>query len=279
MRLSSDWYGKGDVRLTKVVRRGPHHDLYEYSVKVILAGEFASCYLTGDNSSLVATDTMKNTVYGLADKHEFNSPEQFGQILSKHFVTNNKHISSARAEIAETRWERLATASGLHEHAFQIAGSGVRTATVVTTQDGKVDTMGGISGLKVLKTTKSGFVGFLRDEFTTLPDVTDRIFATTIDAVWTYTGPTDYNASFAAALEELLRVFGEHDSLAVQQTIYAMGEAMLARDPALGEVKLTMPNQHRIPFNLEPLGRKNTNSIFVTTSEPFGLIHGTISRD
>ncbi len=279
MRLSSDWYGKGDVRLTKVVRRGTHHDLYEYSVKVILAGEFASCYYTGDNSSLVATDTMKNTVYALADKHEFNSPEQFGQILTKHFVTNNKHISSARAEIAETRWERLITGNGPHEHAFQVAGSGLRAATVVTTQEGRVETAGGISGLKVLKTTKSGFVGFLRDEYTTLPHVTDRIFATTVDAVWTFAKPGDYNQSFATALEVLLHVFGEHDSLAVQQTIYAMGEAMLARDPALGEVRLTMPNQHRIPFNLEPLGRKNTNSIFVTTSEPFGLIHGTISRN
>jgi len=279
MRLSSDWYGKGDVRLTKVVRRGTHHDLFEYCIKVVLTGDFAVCYTHGDNSPVVATDTMKNTVYALADKHEFNSPEQFGQLLTKHFVTNNKHVISARAEIAETRWERLRKANGPHEHAFQIAGSGVRTATVLTTQDGRVETTGGISGLKVLKTTNSGFVGFLRDEYTTLPDVTDRIFATTVDASWTYIGPTDYNTSYAAALEELLRVFGEHDSLAVQQTIYAMGEAMLARDPALGEVKLTMPNQHRIPFNLEPLGRKNTNSIFVTTSEPFGLIHGTISRD
>ncbi len=172
-----------------------------------------------------------------------------------------------------------ATPNGPHEHAFQIAGSGVRTAIVSTTQAGKAETSGGISGLKVLKTTKSGFVGFLRDEYTTLPDVTDRIFATTVDASWTYIGPTDYNASYAAAVEELLRVFGEHDSLAVQQTIYAMGEAMLARDPALGEVQADDAQPTPIPFNLEPLGRKNTNSIFVTTSEPFGLIHGTISRD
>ncbi len=279
MRLSSDYYGKAAVRFTKVVRIGSLHTLYEYSVKIILTGDFAACYTAGDNSSLVATDTMRNTVYALADKHEFTSPEEFGQILTKHFVTINKHVSSARAEIAATRWERLSTASGPHEHAFQVGSTSLRTATVLTTQDGQVETSGGISGLQVLKTTKSGFLGFQRDEYTTLPEVTDRIFATTINAVWSFTRPADYNASFNAAVEELLRVFGEHDSLAVQQTIYVMGEAILARDPALSEVNLSMPNQHRIPFNLEPLGRKNTNSIFVTTSEPFGLIQGTISRD
>ena len=223
---------------------------------------------------------MKNTVYGLADKHEFDSPEQFGQILTKHFVTNNKHVSSARAEIAETRWERLATANGPHEHAFQIAGSGLRTATVVTTQDGKVETVAAASaGSRSSRRPNRGSSAFSATSSRRCP--TSRIASSQQPSM--RRGLTEARRtttqSFAAALEELLRVFGEHDSLAVQQTIYAMGEAILAREPSISEVKLTMPNQHRIPFNLEPLGLKNTNSIFVTTSEPFGLIHGTISRD
>jgi urate oxidase len=189
-------------------------------------------------------------------------------------------VATAQADIAETRWQRLDDAGKPHNHAFQIAGSGQRTASVLATQAGVQSVAGGIRGLQVLKTTNSGFVGFLRDQFTTLPEVTDRIFATTVEAVWTFSEiGADYNQTYETALTELLRVFGEHDSLAVQQTIYAMGEAILARDSAISQVQLTMPNQHRIPFNLEPLGMTNTYSIFVTTSEPFGLIHGTISRE
>lgn len=279
-RLSVNYYGKADVRLTKVVRQGELHSLYEYNVKILLTGDFAKCYTAGDNSQVVATDTMKNTVYALAAQHDFDSPEQFGQILALHFLTNNSHVESAQVDIAETRWQRLDDAGKPHNHAFQIAGSGNRTAHVLATQAGVQKVAGGIRGLQVLKTTRSGFVGFLRDQFTTLPEVTDRIFATTVEAVWTFSAVVaDYNRTYETSLSELLRVFGEHDSLAVQQTIYAMGEAILASDGAISDVRLTMPNQHRIPFNLEPLGMANTNSIFVTTSEPYGLIHGTISRE
>jgi urate oxidase len=279
-RLSNDWYGKGAVRFTKVVRNGSRHELHEYNIQIVLTGEFTVCYTHGDNKPVIATDTMKNTVYALANQHDFDSPEAFGKILTQHFIDRNAHVTSARAEIAATRWARLDDHGKPHEHAFQIAGSGVRTAMIMTKRNEPQLVQGGLNGLQVLKTTKSGFVDFQRDEYTTLPDVTDRIFATTVQAVWTFAPhATAYNQSYETAVHELLRVFGEHDSLAVQQTIYAMGEAILATDSTLVDVRLTMPNQHRIPFNLEPLGMKNTNSIFVTTSEPFGYIHGTITRE
>jgi urate oxidase len=76
----------------------------------------------------------------------------------------------------------------------------------------------------------------------------------------------------------LLNVFATHDSLAVQQTLYAMGEAAIDACAEISEIELTMPNQHRLLVSLQPFGLENPNEIFVPTNEPFGLICGTISR-
>ncbi|MGC4003276.1 MAG: urate oxidase [Pirellulales bacterium] len=279
-RLSADYYGKSDVRLTKVVRTGDLHTLHEFGVRLLLGGEFTRVYTDGDNASCVPTDTMKNTVYALAKSHEFDSPEAFGLILAKHFVDEFPHVAWASAEIDATRWERIRVDGEDHLHAFQIGGSGRRTVAVKTSRENGVSVKAGIAGLQVLKTTRSGFVGFIKDRYTTLPEVTDRIFATTINAEWDYGDlEIDFNATHDAALTAILEIFSAHDSLAVQQTIFAIGEEILARVPAVTTVSMTMPNQHRIPFNLTPLGLTNDNDIFVTTSEPYGLIHGTVVRD
>jgi urate oxidase len=131
----------------------------------------------------------------------------------------------------------------------------------------------------VLKTTASEFSNFVTDRYRTLKDTKDRIFATTVDAEWTYSiRKADFNGSFSAIRTALLTTFATHHSLAVQQTLLAMGEAALAASPAIQSIDLKMPNQHRIPFNLEPFGIKNDNEIFVPTDEPFGMITGVVTR-
>jgi urate oxidase len=131
----------------------------------------------------------------------------------------------------------------------------------------------------VLKTTKSGFVGYIKDKYTTLKETTDRIFATSVKATWKYSrSDADWNKSFDAIRNAMIEVFAKHDSLAVQQTLYAMGEAALNVCSDIREISLTMPNQHRLLINLDPFGMDNPNEIFVPTDEPFGLICGTIAR-
>ncbi len=139
---------------------------------------------------------------------------------------------------------------------------------------------GGIAGLEVIKTTGSGFSGFLKDALTTLRETEDRLLATSIDAVWDLEGPEpDYNAVFDAARRIILQTFALHDSRSVQETIYAMGEALLAHVPAISAVSFTLPNRHRLAVNLEPFHLVNGNDIFVATSEPFGVISGTVARE
>jgi urate oxidase len=280
IRLAEQSYGKSHVRLTKVTRHPDRHELKELSIDIALEGNFDASYLTGDNTQVVATDTMKNTVYALAAGHPLIDNESFALKLAEHFVERNPQVTAATVSAEEPMWRRIVTPTGWHPHAYIAAGPERRTCQVRKTR-GEVTVKAGIAALSVLKTTDSAFRDFVRDEFTTLPDTDDRIFATTVNAVWTYKPTTtgDWNGHHGLICRTMIDVFADHKSLAVQQTLYAMGEAALAACAAISEIHLELPNQHRIPVNMVPLGLVNRNEIFVTTSEPFGLITATLRRE
>lgn len=263
-----------------MIRRGDWHDLLEFSVSIQLEGDFAASYLLGDNRNVIATDSMKNTVYVLAKENTFDSPETFALLLSRHFPATYPQVRSASVSMEQMRWDRIRFDGKPHPHAFTSGGGERRTAgATVTAKEPGPNLTGGIAGLQVLKTTHSEFTGFVADRYRTQKDASDRIFATAIDAEWKYTaGAADFNACFDAARSEMLRVFAAHHSLAVQQTLLAMGEAILSACPTIESVELKMPNQHRIPFNLQPFGLENNNEIFVPTDEPYGLITGAVTR-
>jgi len=278
--LHHNAYGKSCVRLTKVVR-GPHrHELSELSVDIQLEGDFADSYLTGDNRKIIATDSMKNTVYVLAKENDFRCVEDFSLLLCRHFISTYSQVRTVTVDIRETKWDRIQAGDRPHSHAFVAGGSELRTCRAqLDSKSTKADLTGGIAGLQVLKTTGSEFSDFVSDRYRTLKDSHDRIFATSVDAQWTYgSQPSDFNADFAAIRTALLKTFATHHSLAVQQTLLAMGEAALAVCPSIQSIDLKMPNQHRIPFNLEPFGLENNNEIYVPTDEPFGMISGTVRR-
>jgi urate oxidase len=269
-------YGKSRIRLTKVQRFAERHDLFEWSIDVQLTGDFAAAYSTGDNRNVVATDTMKNIVYALAADHDLTSPEAFGLVLGQHFLTYPQ-VESARLGITVDGWRRIEVSGRPHTHAFVGEGPEKRISTV--TVDRRTERVSaGLTDLVVLKTTDSSWRDFHRDAYRTLPDADDRIFATSVTAVWKYAATIDWNPAHAAVRAALLETFAGHKSLGVQHTLQAMGQAALTAVPQADEITLTMPNSHRIPINLTPLGRENTNSVFVATDEPYGLITGTVRR-
>ena len=277
-KLVSHSYGKSAVRLTKVKRGPDRHELVELEVAVHLTGEFADSYLTGDNRQVIATDTMKNTVYALASQHPIDAIEDFGLALADHFLTGNAHVASVTVDLAQTAWRRMAFDGHDHPHAFVGAGDHRRTARILRTRAG-TQIAAGVENLLLLKTADSAFAGFVRDGYTTLPETDDRVFATRLTARWEYAAGThDWNAVYESAVAAMLRTFAFHESRAVQQTLYAMGEAVLEAVPPITGMELEMPNQHRIAFNLQPLGLANRNEIFVTTSEPYGLIKASVAR-
>ncbi len=276
--LSHHAYGKSRVRLTKVTRQADRYDLKELTIDIQLEGDFAAAYTHGDNSRIIATDSMKNSVYVLARAHPLTDPESFGQHLADFFLTNYPQVASAQVKLVEQSWRRITVAGREHPHAFLGGGAEERTCIVTATRRGQ-RIASGLDNLLILKTTDSAFRGFLRDRYTTLPDADDRIFATILTADWQYRGTAaNWNGCYQLIRQTLLEVFAGHHSLSVQQTLHAMGAAALEACAAIEEITLTMPNQHRLLVNLQPFGLDNPNAIFVPTEEPFGLITGTLRR-
>jgi urate oxidase len=277
--LTSHSYGKSRVRLTRVARLPDRHEIRELTVDIRLEGDFDASYTLGDNSRIIATDTMKNIVYALAQGRPAEAIEDFGAALAGHFVGEYPHVRSATVGLAEHPWRRIEIEGLEHPHAF-VGGGGETRTTSVTREDDGLRVESGLDGLLVLKTTGSGFSGFLRDRHTTLPETTDRILATEVRSRWTYAPGTvlDWDEAHARVRRSMLETFAEHDSLAVQQTLFAMGEAALGACVDVEEITLTLPNRHRILVDLGRFGQTNANEIFVATDEPFGLITGTLRR-
>jgi urate oxidase len=280
VHLTKQVYGKSSVRLCKVARRADRHELIELDIDISLEGDFSESYQSGDNRRVIATDTMKNTIYALAADHPLVDAESFALAIASHFLDRHSHVVSVTIATQQTPWQRIETAGVPHRHSFVGAGGGRRISAVCRTRQAAT-VESGLTGLPLLKTADSAFRNFARDEFTTLADTDDRIFATRLDARWMYSVATviDWNAAFERARTSMIAVFADHKSLAVQQTLFAMGKAALEACPEIGRIELSMSNEHRVPVNLEPFGRSNRNEVFVVTSEPFGLIRAVLERE
>ena len=280
--LRSHRYGKSRVRLTHLDRSSEPHRLCVASVDVALDGDFERCYTEGDNANVVATDSMKNTVYVLARERGVDSIDSFAAALARHFVDSYEQVAAARIEIEEELWSPIALDGDAAPDAFERTASEVATAWAA--YDGAELAQGsGLDRLKVIKTANSGFSTYHRDRFATLPDTDDRLFATSVRAGWRLTperlaGDPDFGSLRREVRRLLVGTFAAHHSLSVQQTLHAMGEAVLAALPEVEEISLRLPNQHHLLVDLARFGLDNDNRVFVATDEPFGLIEATLGR-
>ena len=278
--LARNSYGKSRIRLTKVTRHAGRHDVRELVVEIELEGDFAASYTCGDNLLVIATDTMKNVAYALANDHSLESIESFGADLAGHFLDEHAHVLAATVRIAEQPLLRIDVDGHAHPHAFSGTPSERRTSTIRQSRTG-LHVESGLDNLLLLKTTGSAFAGFLRDRHTTLPETSDRIFATELKADWLYDATAtaiDWNRAHRRVRDALLATFAGHQSLSAQHTLHAMGTAAIEACPEVEQITLIMPNKHRLLVNLEPFGLENLGEVFVATDEPHGTITGTLRR-
>jgi urate oxidase len=276
MPLSWNRYGKARIRLVKVRRSREPHELLDLTLDVRLEGAFDAVYVEGDNTSCLATDTMKNTVYAMARQDDIEHVEVFAERLASHFA-GKPGVSLVRVSALEHRWDRLAVGGRPHPHAFLQPGGEQWTAVVSHDRSG-TRIVSGVTNLVVLKTTDSAFAGFPRDRFTTLPESDDRILATSITAEWQYrTSMREFGAR-ESIRRALIETFAAHESRSVQHTVYAMANAALAVCPDIEEVTLTLPNRHHLLVDLKPFGLDNPTEVFVATAEPYGVIEATVRR-
>lgn len=279
IKIVHDNYGKSRVRLMKVARDGARHELQNLTVNISLEGDFDSIHTAGDNSLCLPTDTMKNTVYALAGQtEEIEQVEAFGRRLAAHFLTNNSQVSRVSIDIFETLWKRMKFDGRGHPHSFVKGSDEKRTANITASRECAI-VESGVDDLIVLKTTGSGFSGFIKDPFTSLPETTDRILSTAIKATWRYANAgAATDEVFHAIRRTILQVFADHDSLSVQHTLYAIGEAILDKFLSVDEIAFSLPNIHCLPVDISKFGLENDNRIFVPTDEPHGLIEARLSR-
>ena len=278
IKITQQAYGKSRVCLSVVKRHDDRHDFIQLVADIALDGQFEDAYRRGDNHLVVPTDTMKNTVYALARKHGVQQLEPFAVLLANHFYDSFDHVSSAQVFLSQQLWQRVGSENGLHRHAFIGGSSEQYTCEVISSGDG-IMMRSGLSGLQVLKTAESGFVGFLKDPFTTLPEINDRIFATTITAHWLCRDEHHpWHETRQLVRKLLLDVFSHQFSPSVQKTLYDMASSVLAACPEIDEISLSMPNQHHHLADLEKIKLNNENDIFVPSSEPFGVISATLRR-
>lgn len=279
VKIIHDNYGKSRVRLMKVARQGNFHELQNLTVNIAFEGDFTDVHTIGDNRLVLPTDTMKNTVYTLArETAEIEEIEVFAQRLANYFLANNLPVTRVVIEISEHGWTRIAVGGAPHEHSFTKDGDEKRTTKVDAKRE-MVTVESGIENLIVLKTAKSGFVGFVKDSYTTLPETTDRILATSITANWQYSrSEAATRDTWQNVRQTILEIFAGHDSFSVQHTLYAMGEAVLEKFPDIAEIALSLPNIHCLPVDFTRFGLENDNRIFVPTDEPHGLIEARLTR-
>jgi len=269
-------YGKAEVRVLHVDRTGLRHEITDLNVTVTLAGDMAGTYLTGDNSEVLTTDAQKNTVYAFA-RSGVRPVEEFALRLARHFAQIGS-VDRARVRIEEYGWQRIHAEGSSHPHSFErLAGTKIINACVHA--DGRTEIVAGVDGLVLLKSTGSEFHGFLTDRYTTLAPTDDRILATAVAAHWRISaGGADWAACFRRARTALTEAFAVTHSLSLQQTLYAMGEAVLAACPEVAEVRLSLPNKHHYLVDLGPFGLDNPGEVFYAADRPYGLIEGTVCR-
>ena len=274
-------YGKANVRVLRVQRAEERHEVREARVKVTLDGDFARAYTAADNSSVVPTDTMKNLVHVLALEHLDAANEPFALALAQCFLDRYEQVAEVQVEIDETVWSRMRIDGRAHEHSFVRSESGTPFARVTATRSAR-EICAGVRDLAIMKTTGSGFVDYVQDEYTTLPPTTDRILATRLSATWRFAVDhprgADYGAVAEAVRSTLLRVFAATYSYSVQDSLFRMGEAALAAASDISEITLAMPNVHYLAIDLSGFGRDAQGRLFLPTDEPNGQIEATLRR-
>ncbi|KAF7907683.1 uncharacterized protein EAF01_005269 [Botrytis porri] len=292
--IASAKYGKDNVRVYKVERdeQTGTQTVTEMTVCVLLEGAIDVSYTKADNSVVVATDSMKNTVYIKAKEHPVTPPELFASILGTHFIETYPHLTAANIKIITHRWTRMTIDGKPHPHSFYRDGSETRNVEAVIKRGKGIDIRSGIVGLLVLKSTGSQFHGFVRDEYTTLPEVWDRILSTDVDCGWswkTFAGLDavkeaipKFDKAFDDARNITMKTFAEENSPSVQNTMYKMCGSILEAVPEVEAVDYSLPNKHYFEVDLSwHKGLKNTGKdaeVYAPQSGPNGLINVTVSR-
>ena len=285
--LGANQYGKSENRVVRIYRDTDRHEIRDLNVSTWLRGDFEAAHITGDQANVLPTDTQKNTAFAYAKEHGVTSPEDYAIALATHFLDAAPPATGALVRVEEYAWDRIQVDGSGHDHSFVRRGTETRTVWVTVEGRGeeqRVWVVSGFTDLVVLKSTGSEFKGFLKDGYTTLQETDDRIMATSLTAGWRHEGTaaerdTDWDAFYDEIKATLLAGYATTYSRALQETLHAMGSAVLENHPDVAEIKFSAPNKHHFLVDLDPFGLENKGEVFIAADRPYGLIQAALSRD
>uniref|UniRef100_A0A7N4V2K8 Uricase n=1 Tax=Sarcophilus harrisii TaxID=9305 RepID=A0A7N4V2K8_SARHA len=278
-------YGKDMVKVLHIQRDGKYHSIKEVAASVQLTLRTKKDYLSGDNSDIIPTDTIKNTVHVLAKFKGIKTIETFAMDICEHFLSSFNHVTRAKVYIEQAPWKRLEKNGVKHVHAFINTPNGTHFCEVEQFQNGPPAIHAGIKDMKILKTTQSGFEGFIKDQFTTLPEMKDRCFATQVYCKWRYNRirNVDFEAVWNGVRDIVLEKFaGPYDkgeySPSVQKTLYDIQVLSLSQIPEIEDMEISLPNIHYFTIDMSKMGLINKDEVLLPTDNPYGKITGTVKR-
>lgn len=260
-----NYYGKADVIVYRLNRDGDAPGVFGANVTMLLYGDaFWPTYTTGDNTGLVATDSMKNFIQREAGNFCGNDLESYCRFLAEKFLATYPQTEGIQVSAAEIPY-----AGG---DVFTPAGPERATAQIEMTAAGLVEARSGIRGFKLLRLTGSAFYGFVRDQYTTLPETHDRPLHMWLDLDWLYTRPEAafQSGQVTARVRHLVReVFRNFASGSIQQVIYQIGTKLLEEIPEIAEVNLEANNRTWDPA---------AENVYTDPRPPYGILGLTLRR-
>ena len=275
-QFASGWkrsyYGKGDVLVYRLNRDGK--TVFGANITILIYGDaFWSTYTTGDNTGLIATDSMKNFVQREMLNYEGRDLEDCCRFLGAKFLATYPQVEGVQMSAVAIPYAALPNS----DVAFAPAGPDCATVRLELNRDGVVEIASGMRGFKLLRLGGSAFHGFVRDQYTTLPDITNRPLHMWLDLEWLYTKSSDgfsSGAVTAAVRRIVLDIFNGFASGSIQQVIHQIGTRMLADIPSIAEVHLEANNRtwDTVAERGEELG------VFTEARPPFGILGLRLKR-
>jgi len=271
------YYGKGDVIAYRLNRSGGasggQGPVFGANVLFLVYGDaFWKTYTEGDNTGLVATDSMKNFIQRETMEFGGNDLEAYCRFLGEKFLARYSQVDGVQVSASEIPYADLGG-----NLAFAPSGPDCATSRLEITRKGIEESVSGVRGFRLLRLGGSAFRGFVRDEYTTLPDLNDRPLHMWLDLEWTYTRPEaafSGGAVTAHVRRTVREVFTAFESGSIQQVIYQMGMKLLDEIGVMSEVRLEANNRtwDTIAERGETLG------VYTDPRPPYGCLGLTLSR-
>lgn len=273
----SHYYGKGDVSVYRLNRDGRapagQSPVFGASVTLLVHGAaFWPTYVTGDNTNLIATDSMKNFIQRETMNFAGGDLEGLCHFLGTSFLTRYPQVEGLQVSAEEIPFEQLGESV-----AFAPGGPTRAVTRVEMDRSRLISVVSGLKGFKGLRLGGSAFHGFVRDEYTTLPDLYDRPLHMWLDVDWTYVRPEAglSNGNVTATVRRIVNeVFRTFESGSIQQIIHAMGTRILADVPTVAQVDLEANNR-----TWDTIAERGTSvGVYTDARPPFGCLGLRLTR-